>query len=241
MTNIDKFIKLNLSMVKGEICTVAGTSFAAVLCTIPLGQIFIALVLMCVSIGFLFKAYEKLYYTTMYGEGTLMYRALPISEEEMTAAKVFCGFAVSVAWQCAIVLGMTVGVILLDFGLNTGHSAYVIAEIMEMLPPARNIALIMFLSMTTSSFYRAAIFFLMVTWYNCRSRVQRNGAAKAGIVAAYIAFSYLGQKFGETIEENFAVGSFIVVLILGSVLNIVIGAVACKLSVKTLKSRYCAE
>lgn len=241
MTNIDKFIKLNLSMVKGEICTVAGTSFAAVLCAITFGQIFIAMVLMGVSIGFLFKAYKKLYYTTMYGEGTLMYRTLPIGEEEMTAAKVFCGFAVSVAWQCAIVLGMAVGIILLDVGPNTGHSAYVIAEVMEMLPPAGNIALIMFFSMTTASFYRAAIFFLMVTWYNCRIRVRRSGAAKAAIVTAYLALSYLGQKFGETIEENFAVGSFIVVLILGSVLNIVIGAVACKLSVKVMKDRYCAE
>lgn len=238
---MDKFIRLNLSMVKGEICTVAGTSFAALLCAIPFGQIFIALVLMCISIGFLVRAYKKLYYTTMYGEGTIMYRALPISEEELTAAKVFSGFLVSVAWQCAIIFGMVSGIALLNLGMNTGYSAYVIAELIEMLPSVENTVLLMCLSMTAASFYRAAIFFLMVAWYNCRSKEQKNIWVKIGIVAVYIAAAYLGSKFGEVIAENFAVETVILSLILGSVVNIVIGAVACKLSVKTLKSKYCAE
>lgn len=238
MSNIDKFIKLNLSMVKHEIGVAAGVCLGAVFCVIAFEQIFLGIILIAIFLGAVEKAYKKLYYVSLYEKGAMIYQTLPLRAGEVVTSKIFAGFLTFLFCSLAAVVGMIVSIGFLgaangfsvEFMSLLSNASYNFAEFKIMAP-------MMFLSIVINSFCQASVIFAAVTWHNVRMKENKSGFTKAIAVFVAAGLIYIIRKISSLLGADMVIWAYALEFAMG----IIIGILAFRLSVKILKNDFCAE
>ena len=114
MNNIDKYIKLNLSLVKGDLIGLVCCSVFASLGIFLPSLAIVALVLLVVIIVLVIRIYVKLFEKTLFKEEAVLYQSLPVSTEEIIVAKTFVATVATTAAWIGLMGGTSIGLALLS-------------------------------------------------------------------------------------------------------------------------------
>lgn len=100
---IDKYIKLNLKMIGGEIGAAAVMALASLLCLANILLAFIIILIPTIALLVVMRAYKKLFWDCIYGKSAYLYNSLPVNTEEIVAGKLFAAWIMLLAYNLASV------------------------------------------------------------------------------------------------------------------------------------------
>lgn len=157
MNNIDRYIKLNFSFIKGELLGLfCCTLFASVGIFMPTVSILV-LVLLIVMIVLIVRVYMKIYSKTLFDEGATLYQSLPFSTEEIVVAKTFVVTVATVIGMAGLLGGVAIG---LAFMTSVIQAPELLTEFLSLINEIGQAgAVIIILQLVVQSFFFASIFF----------------------------------------------------------------------------------
>lgn len=100
---MDKYIKLNLKLISGEIGAAAVMALASLLCLANILMAFIIIVIPIIALLVVIRAYKKLFWDGIYGKSAYLYNSLPLNTEEIVAGKLFAAWIMLLAYNLAAV------------------------------------------------------------------------------------------------------------------------------------------
>ena len=157
MNNIDKYIKLNFSFIKGEMiglfcCTV----LASVGIFMP-SVAFFVLILLVAMIVLIVRVYTIIYSKTLFDEGAVLYQSLPFSTDEIVVAKTFVvAVATLIAW-IGLMGGVAVGLAVMTSSIQEPALMTNLSDLLNEIG-AFGAAVVIF-QLVAQSFFMASIFF----------------------------------------------------------------------------------
>ncbi len=236
MTNLDKYIKMNISYVSNDIGIMATLVVCVFFCFIFLHLLPLAMLLLALGLGLLVKIYKKLFYQGLFGERAVMERTLPLTERETVTSKIFVATCGRIIFEAASV-AMTMSVWLMgrvDLGISKESILFLIPESVEpgQLPAA--VALVV-LTAVIRCFCQSAMILAAVVWYNTLPKRDRKFPAKFLAVIAVLAMGVI------LIQIQTSLGK--IHMMIGeagmTALALAIGLFTCRAAEKRLQSRYC--
>lgn len=236
MTNLDKYIKMNISYVSNDIGIMATLVICVFFCFIFLHLLPLAMLLLVLGLGLLVKIYKKLFYQGLFGERAAMERILPLTERETVTAKVFVATCGRIIFEAASV-AMTVSVWFMgriDIGISKESLLFLIPENVEpgQLPAA--VALVV-LTAVIRCFCQSAMILAAVVWYNTLPKRDRNFWSKLAAIIAVGAVGVLLTRIQTMLADiHMMIGEAGM-----AALALALGLFMCRTAEKRLKSRYC--
>ncbi len=98
---MDKYIKLNLKMISGEIGAALVMALASLLCLANIFMAVIIIMIPTIALLVIIRACKKLFWDGIYGKSAYLYNSLPVNTEEMVAGKLFAAWVMLLAYNAA--------------------------------------------------------------------------------------------------------------------------------------------
>ena len=226
--NMNKYIKMNFSLVKGEL---VGLLCCAMV--VPVGLFLtsilpIALILVIVMIVLFIRILSKMD-KTMFGEGAVLYQSLPFSAKEVVVTKTLVLTAVtSIAWA-GIMGGLAMGLAVINASTSEPGLSVLFMELMEEVGVMS--VLVIICTLIANGFFVAAT--LLAT--SITTRLTDSYMAKFCIFAVFLlVFSFQRTKLPELLMllmgQNILAASVLEILA-----TLIMGLCA------SLISKYCLE
>ena len=239
MNNIDKYIKLNLSLVKGDLIGLVCCSVFASLGVFLPSLAIVALVLLVVIIVLVIRIYVKLFEKTLFKEEAVLYQSLPVSTEEIIVAKTFVATVATTAAWIGLMGGTSIGLALLSSSAMEPMLASVFLDLLNDVGAAS--APIVALQAVSESFCLATTIFALSAIFNCRPKIERSTLLRVTAVAVFvISFDikrdYIPDFINGVTDNNMLISGLVEIL-----LSVVIGIVALAITKHYLDKRFFLE
>ncbi len=113
---LDAVIKADLKLVESEIALAGAMMVLMTLAMMTLFVAILAIPAVLAAVWFIYKAYRKLFYDSVFGPGCGLYQALPIPYSHQVLSKIFA------AALCQLVPIVVLLVVVMLFNLGMGHT-----------------------------------------------------------------------------------------------------------------------
>ncbi len=239
MNNIDKYIRLNFSLVKGELIgLICCAIFASLGVALPSLAI-VAIVLMVVMIVLIIRVYVKLYEKTLYKEEAILYQSLPVSVEEIIVAKTFVVTVATTAAWAGLMGGISIGLALISSSFSDPVLAILFLELLDDIGAA-SAPLVVFQTVS-EAFCLATTIFALGAIFNCRPKIERSIILRVVAVGVYVGAYNVKEQFipdfiKEATDNNLFISGIVEILI-----SIIIGIGALAISKYYLEKKYFLE
>ena len=232
MSNVDKYIKLNFSFIKGEIIgLLCCTIFASVGIFMPTVAILV-LVLLVAMIVLVVRVYSKIYSKTLFDEGAVLYQSLPFSSSEIVVAKTFVVTVATMITMVGLMGGLIVGLAVINLTVKEPELLTGTLDLIGAIGPAG--AALMIFRLLTQSFFWASIFFASFAVFKTTKELADRLLMTAMFVAVLTFQSdYLSEFTTILIGTNIAAASIVEILV-----NALLGIGACLITKYYLDNKY---
>lgn len=232
--NLDKCIRANFKMVENDIAAASCMSIFVVLLLMTIFVSFLSLIPLFLTIVFLYKMYQKLFYTSVYGETAATYQSLPASAAEMTAAKIFVAGLGSII--CGTTYAVVISILVMYFGADgIGDIIWAFNQLGGGIAAA--VLPLGIISLIVASFAQSALIYLAVAAYNSVKHGRKEKMYRVIIVAGAYVLNLLLVR-----STSFFIDLGIENLLLPEIASIVLSTavmVACfRKTVEFMEERY---
>lgn len=232
MNNVDKCIKLNFSLVKGELiglfcCTLLAT-FGVFLPSMAPMVILYAVVMIVLFIRTLSKICDK----SLFGEGAVLYQSLPFSTEEVVVAKTFViTVATTICWA-GIMGGLSFGMSI----INDGSAEYaILLTFVELLDKVGAVsAPIVILKLITDGFFYASELFA----FTVTLKIATQYADRLFIALGFMAVVAFKNKYLTDLLMAIAENNLLIVNLMEIIVSIALAVIASLITKYCLDKRY---
>lgn len=239
MNSLDKWIKANFLLIKEEIVTYlvfsVVTGFFIVIPT--MFGLFAPLIYMIVLLIIQYRIYKKLFYTSVYGDGAVLYNSFPVSVEEMVQGKVI---VIGIVQLIEITVTALIIIISGFIGLFHGLSCAVLDALEVGIGiTGKSFFILCYLSINIAGIGQALMIFYMIIYHNSQKDSERNKAflrlilVMLAMVINTMLFS-MTSFFIDVLEMEPAIW----MPILNLFVNIILLVLFYKLSVNRFKLKY---
>lgn len=232
--NLDKCIRANFKMVENDIAAASCMSIFVVLLLMTIFVSFLSLIPLFLTIVFLYKMYQKLFYTSVYGEMAATYQSLPASAAEMTAAKIFVAGLGNII--CGTTYAVVISILVMYFGADgIGDIIWAFNRLGGGIAAA--VLPLGIISLIVASFAQSALIFLAVAAYNSVINERKKGVYRFLIVAGTCAVNLILSE-GDALFEKLGIDSLIIPSGAGIVIGLVVMVLCYRKTVKLMEERY---
>lgn len=235
MNNIDKYIKLNFSFIKGEM---VGLFCCAVMFFVgvflpSLMPILFGVVVAVIVI--LVKIYIKIFYKSLFGEEAHLYQTMPVSTDQMIVAKIFVVMVAFLIFQAGMYMGLATGGTMVLTTETYGESFRALATAVSGIG---NLEVILFvLASVIEAFGKVAMVFALITIYNT---LLKGTAGKLLMIAGYFIIVNVEDKLIPSGIEKLIGSNFYIDAVVVMIVSILLGVASCMIIKNCLEKKYVA-
>lgn len=239
----DAVIKADLKMVEAEIALAATMMVLMVLAIMTLYMAILAIPALLAAVWFIYKAYRKLFYDSVFGPSCGLYQALPIPHSHRVFSKIFA------AAVCQLVPLVVLLVVFAIFNVGLGYG--LMGNIMDLIDgigisqmtagetPMQTATLLSagILILIFNQLAYGSVIFLAVTVYQVQPQ-EKHTILRKGMTAAA---GWLGLQLLDAVESIFSKLELNMPLLQAGadlLLQIVVLAVTFSLTVRLLEKHY---
>ena len=232
MNNIDRYIKMNFSFIKGELIGLfCCTLFASAGIFMPSLAIMV-LILLVVMIVLVVRVYTKVYSKTLFEEGAVLYQSLPFSTNEIVVAKTFVVTVATLISMIGLMGGVTIGLAVLTAVVQEPEMIMESLELINTFGPLG--AATMIFQILTQSFFWASIFFASTAVF----KTTKEYGDRFIMTAIFVAV----LSFQNTHLSDFAMiiagDNLLIATIIAMVVKVMLGIGACLVTKYYLDNKY---
>ncbi len=232
MNNIDKYIKLNFSLVKGELiglacCTVFASSGLFASSLEP-----ISLILIVAMVALFIKILTKICDKTLFGEGAVLYQSLPFSTDEIIVAKTFViTVATTICWS-GIMTGLSMGLAFLKDEIASAILWLPLLELLDMIGAAG--APVIVLKLVANGFFVASMLFAVTV----ATKTTDSYISRVVIFACFIGLMGFSNEGLPDLINLITRGNYLLSAILQILFNVAMGICASFITKYCLDKKY---